>query len=849
MANQTDPLAGLYDEQDELAGLYEETPQKEEPPKDLVSEELRALGHEPDTSEELERLANLGTEQALKQFGKGAYVGITGGLAERKPDFWKKALMGPLGFLPSVKTPQTVPGIVGQITGESFPLSKLHKFYKGKSVNIASKSPFFKQSLSSLAKLTSSGLTGATYAGVTTAAKGEMPSTEEIAKHGALWIALDAALGTAGLAGRFTKNLLSKSNKLKQPPHKVVNDVMNQLRDEGVDFSQPERVGAKALAVLEEMPNQAKKTELPEVKPISPVETTAKDLASKSVGQQQFDTLAESEIPLAEKYKPVTLTFKEATDDLATSSIEERINETFPAKIREQELGQQMQESLENVREEMADTYNPLYEEAEDAAQFINITPVNVTRKASQILENLESIKTRPKGYQNVINTIESAFQDVGFQIERNAEGRFVKAIAVEPTISASRLITLGKRLNEIVNYDVLEPTIQDQLKPIVNAVKQEIRNALSKNESALNAWESAERLFGDTAQRYNKDVIRKIRSSEAPEKIVSEITSPSSLEALKDILKPEQMQAVERQILEQLKESNHLQAQKLFNELRPHLSPEAQNLGERIVNSKLPISASAKRKQIMNEMFHDLSDAMVTGTRPKKTLDLWKTPEGRKLIKIGLRDNKNKDQIIKYLENQSFYDFASIFVGKDGKIDFDKFKDLLKNKEFLNNLKDIGGQEAVDFFKNVDQRLKHFENQLVQNAKQQKIPLVFEDIIYPPQAKKPSAGISKKAPKTDWGSERLKKMAAKDYPLQVKLNAALDFLGLPAKAILSMLGVLKFGLPSSGAAYIAYKILYKLATNGNVRNALKKAFNKSNDLTQFINAINHVSEMTEEST
>jgi hypothetical protein len=848
VAIDVDPLADLYaDEEDELYGLYEdeeEKPVKKKPKeefRDVVSEELRQKGYEPDTSEEFERAGEKGIAEA--------YKGLASGLS-----------LGASKYIPGLKPGKNLAADTGEFFGSVLPIELLLKAF-GPIAKVAGKSPVFKRSLSALGRLTGVGLTGASYEGAKKAIEGEVPTIEDLTTHGTMWAALDAALSTLGLSGRFAKSLIQKAKGTNKPSKAVLNDVMNQLREAGEDFSTPERVSSKALAILEEgMPKATK--ELPPLKAMEAQSKAAeKEVVSNLEKAENLQKLSDNEIPFAQEHKPVEVSYEEAANDLENTEIDKKINEMFPKKIREQELGQNIQENLENTLQESKDIYTPLYDEARERSQYLRVTPITVSTRASQILESLQKLKTRPAGYNNVINTIENVLEDAGFTIERDEAGKFINAHAAQSSMAGDDLIELGKRLNEIVDYDVLDASVKDRLKPIINALKQDTRQLLSQDENALNAFEAAERLYGDTAEKFNRDPIRRIRSSEQPEKIVGDITSPSTLEMLREILQPEQMEGVERQILEEMKDLNYLQARKLFSELKPHLSYEADILGDQIVKSKLPVGSTAKTKALQNNILNDLSDSMASGQRPDKTLNLWKTEKGQKQIKDALKGLKNKDEIYKYLENQNFYDFASQFVEKDGKIDFKKFKEILKDKEFRNNLRQIGGQDAVNFFTEIEGRLKEFERNLegldkippkldseagkmlMQKAEQRR------DAAYkvPNFAKKQIDLGKQKKPKAEWGQERLKRMAAKDFPLQTKINAFLDFVGISGKAALTTFGFLKFGLPSTTLALLSYKMLNKLAQSPKARAAFRQAMQKPKDFTQLINAWNHLEKELDE--
>ncbi len=798
---------------------------------------------------------------------KGGISGATLGASETIPGFAPKE--GEVGFG------------TGKFVGSILPINKLSKVFGGIG-KVAAKSPVLAKPLQALGNIIGAGATGASLEALEETFRGEFPDAAKIAQQGAIWSLLDVGLRGLGLGGRFAANLLKRAKSTKTPPHEVINDVMNELRDQGVDFSVPERVSAKALAVLEQdIPEATKAITLPEKAAPTVLEDVAKerfqevekvstDLQTKKVTPQRFEKLTEKEIPFAKAPELKEIDFGRASKDLETSGTDQKINELFPKQIRAQELGTQVQENLNTALERSSNIYTPLYDQAKEAAQFINITPRTVANRGKALIQDLESLKTRPAGFQNVIKTVENILDDIGFTVQRSEDGVLENIFAVDEaeSVGIDRLIELGKRLSEVVNYDIEGFKIQDRLKPIINGIKKDIRKGLSKNPDALNAFEAAEKLFGDTAEVFDNKFVKQVRLSETPEDIVKNISSASNLEKLKEILQPEEMASVERELIEQLKDKNHKEAKKLFNELKPHLSEDAKKVGEEVVDSKLPFGTKAKTLSFQRSIADDLSDAIVTGKRPSKVLDLWKTPKGQNLIKDALKNNPNKGEIIDYLKQQSFFDFASSYVKKDGTIEIKKLNDLLRDKNFRFNLRNVGGDEALRFFDNLKTRVGQFEKNLslldrlppkidskrgtdlIERArkKNEEVPPLtklftektgrFEEIFKEGKVRKG---------KFDFGETKLGRLAAKNFPLRTKVKAFLESLGLSAKAAIGLTGIVKFGFPNTAAAFVSFKILDKMARSPRVRRAFTEATAKPKDLNQYINAWNRLGKVLDE--
>ncbi len=227
---ENDPLAAYYveepslqnpqtpsapKEEDPLAGFYinEETGQREEEPyRDIVSENLRAQGYEPEFSEELERA----TEAGMLNFWKGALSGSTIGGSE------KPALLGIAGqFLPDLTPKNDFSGNLGKIAGSFLPIERIYNLTARPVVELAKRSPYLTKTLTYLGNLVGAGVAGGTYGGLEHAIKEkELPKLNDVLEHGLEWAALEAVLRTGGQLGKFTIEMLKAGKKTKQPPFK-----------------------------------------------------------------------------------------------------------------------------------------------------------------------------------------------------------------------------------------------------------------------------------------------------------------------------------------------------------------------------------------------------------------------------------------------------------------------------------------------------------------------------------------------------------------------------------------------------------------------------------------------------
>jgi len=202
LAKSSDPLSFLEEQKEPEGNVFAIKPFKKGEklldiytPAEKTPEELKgmSLQERREYAEDLNRMREM---QQSRGFTKGALSGLTFGATEHipelKPD--EEDLMVGLGH----------------IVGSFLPIQGLYKFIGAPLVKLASKSPIARQGLESLARMTGFGLTGAAHKGVTEAVKGEVPTTEELAKEGALWAGIDAGLQALGIGvafGRSVRNI------------------------------------------------------------------------------------------------------------------------------------------------------------------------------------------------------------------------------------------------------------------------------------------------------------------------------------------------------------------------------------------------------------------------------------------------------------------------------------------------------------------------------------------------------------------------------------------------------------------------------------------------------------------
>lgn len=800
------------------------------------------------------------------------------------PNFLSGASFGLTENIPGLEVtefeetnPYSLIGTGSEIIGSLVPLSRLIKMFSGLSMKLASKSPVLQKQLSSLATMFGVGTTDAALHQI---AKGEMPSAEDVLEHGMEWATLDALLQSAGYAGRFAKGLFIKSRNTGLSRIGIINEVNRKIAESGVDMNNAEAVSKLAMEILEspvtkEEMAAAKRIQLPEAEanPITEVAEqtfkqepiTPKDLKTRKIEESEINKLTSQTRELSETYLPEEISFTKEAESLEKDIIQEQIDSVGARAASEEELGTAIREDIEAQLEARKDEYRPLYEKSDEAAKMQLHVPQNTAREVERKLRRISRLSTKPEGYNAVIRYLEAVLKDAGFVIRKNKKG-VIKNIVSMKDVPVSDTIELARRLNEIIDYEAVEPTVKDALRSVARAAKADVREALAANADALAAFELAEEAHAETAKRFGADSVRKARGQQAGEKISKMAESPTAMGHFKEVLSPQQFLQLERETLERLNNQPYEKASKTLREVEKHLSSENKKLAREIVEAKNPHNPLARKKLMQNAVLDDMSNAITNGARPEKTLKLWKTPKGQKLIKETFHNSPNWPQVKNYLENQSFNDMVSSVL-KDGKIEIKKFKSFMRDPAMVNNIRAQGGEEAVTFFQKLDAQVKRMEEGV---KLLDKFPRK-QDIEKGQEILRRAKERAKQKPKevrvgeeaitrgkeqlqetpTGRGKKILERMVEKDFPFIAKSRAWKEWIsetmGLTPKAALSVFGLMKLGIPNTVTTLIGYRMMNRMLTSPRIRQAFSEAAKHHSSPLKFILAIDKLGNVFDE--
>lgn len=795
---------------------------------------------------------------------------------------------------------------IGEFGGSLIPLSGLVKMFSGPATFLASKSPVFQKQLSSLATMFAA---GSSSKAIEQVAKGESPTAEDVLEHGLEWAAWDVVFQKLGGLGVLGQSLLKKSKETGLPRKQVLNNLTEEMREAGLDVTKAqvdnyslEKLKNTALDILERAPTEAelaqgKKLELVKLaetkeeklaqEALKPKPITAKDLKTDKqdprflkVQNVTLENPANHPVKTPEVYPLEGKDFRKESKALGETVLKERIESAGPRAASEQELGENIQKDIKANLKEKKSEYAPLYDEAEEAAFKL---PAQVKASASAVerkLRWLDSVKTKPEGYGTTIKHLETLIDDLGYKITRNEAGKItdIKPDPLRQPPPANKLIEIGRRLNEIIDFEAPIMSVKDSLRSVVAEVKKDIRKSLEAAPDALAAWDLAEAQHAFTAAKFNKKTVRKLRHAETGEKAFKSAETPTMLEDLREVLTEKQMQQVEREYLEKLNKMSHEAAQKEYRSSGQHLTARNRNIAKDIIKSKDPHNPEGRTKLAKEGILDELATTATDGSRPTKTLQLWQDPQGQKLVKETFHNSPNWPEVKEFLENQSFKDMVSQVI-TDGHINMKKLTAFLKDPAMVNNIRSMGGEDAVVFFRGLREKVVQLEEnakRLLQLKPTEKNIEKARDLIKRSQEtnkrKSKTQEVSKKefgaigervkergkAPKGQTrGEKMLSEIEKSRHPNLEKIKNWREWftqtMGINEKGILSVFALTKLfggslsGIPVVVGTLIGSRLLVHAIKSPRIRKAFSEASKYHGDSFKFIMAMEHLGDVMNE--
>lgn len=340
--------------------------------EEKTPEELQAMTVE-ERMQYVQDLQNLRELQQATGFGKGALSGLTLSASEHIP-----------GLKPDEN--DLMVGL-GETIGSYLPISRLYTLIGKPLVQFAAKSPVARQGLMALARMTGFGLTGATYEAGKEIVQGEIPAVEELAKEGATWAAIDAALQSVGLGVAFNSAVRNIAGTEGVPVKEILSRLWNSTKNFlKQKFIPPENIGESEIEVLMQ---EVKRAEA-QVKPReTEIEVAPEAKPEQQIGSELTQTKNELEKESPDRSKKTyELTYDEVEREL------KKVHD-FERKIIEPKVGEDAYEQYEKSSFEAQRNFWDKYTDrfTKDEINLIENYPYSPEELRSR-LNDIRSIRT-----------------------------------------------------------------------------------------------------------------------------------------------------------------------------------------------------------------------------------------------------------------------------------------------------------------------------------------------------------------------------------------------------------------------------------------------------------------------
>ena len=502
---------------------------------------------------------------------------------------------------------------------------------------------------------------------------------------------------------------------------------------------QSPRIAAKAAPNVFQQGNSRLRNSL--IKNQIQGERTALEETINSFGQQEiknFETAINKITP--ERITDITeasaSTMQQEANNLYRN---QQLNIISPINQTPEQTGRVLQEQANEVfRTEVLQAERSAYNQAQEAAQGLQGEAPRTLEQATKLREQLTVNNPTPE-QESLINFLDGFIADLETKTPEkitpassllNAQGQPITPSSTIPASTKPTKRTVNEfidrlqRANNAVSYDSETRLQSHRLKPILATFREEISNMLAKRPDARTAYEVANELHGRNAEVWGTRYMRNVRFGENPETIISRAKVASNMQNFNEAMQNVGSQnMLQRQVVASMTESGNASANRIaLTKLAPELSQNSQAVAHNLINVKDPLTSVGGRAALRNSILTEAANAVTTGQKPTSILQLMQTPKGLRLVRESLNSTANGRRLLKTIEKQYVQDLFSTVLDKNGKIDFTKARNIIKDADTRAVLQEIGGNHLVGQF----DRLERMANNLQRNIDLYKNPKVI---------------------------------------------------------------------------------------------------------------------------
>jgi hypothetical protein len=475
-------------------------------------------------------------------------------------------------------------------------------------------------------------------------------------------------------------------------------------------------------------------------KAMADLELSQKDL-SKRISQisdesiNKIEKSLEQSSPKKDISEVKDFNTRELEANIVRQNQEPILDSISPKKLDLNESWKSVQQTVENNFDKARKNYSALYNFVDEQAQNISHAPTNTFEAAKNLSkETSGSLYSAPEemGLKNASDvmiaklikpqdelaaTLIQDLQKEGIYADYEEVINMLQKEAmndVPKKIKVSRLLATKRSINRILAKSDIIPAPVDLLRGIAKALKKDIEAGLEQAPSVANAFQNAEESYANTQEIFNNKNMVSFRKNETPDKLSSTFSSSSNLERLNSALEgSDATNLAHRLVVEHIAGQGTESASASSKELSNYLSPKANNALEKLISAGDTLSAEGQQTLARSRIFKEIQEAGTTGTRPEGVLKLMQTKAGYDVVNNSLRGSPKGQQVLDILRRQYIEDLLTPIIDKNGKIDFAKTSNILKNDFSRKVIKDALGNDGVEFFENMQTYGKNFSENL----------------------------------------------------------------------------------------------------------------------------------------
>jgi len=408
---------------------------------------------------------------------------------------------------------------------------------------------------------------------------------------------------------------------------------------------------------------------------------------SEKVSSKTFEDLSSQDIglPIPESLKGTALT-----------EIQNKVSPSESALSSADQVTSAIDSTIKGLRDAARERYQFVDEVAGN--EIIDTAPV--VRSAAAIKRRLE----RPGEFKadvtkRVLTSVDNLLKEIAYP---TSEGRFVSQ-----EIPISKVTALKQEINRLQNFDVPDQGLKNELGRLGQEMNTLVREKLAENPEALDAYNTAEALWAEQGEKFgtkSPSVYKARFETRAPEEMFN-AKNPSEIRDFARALEDTEQgqQAFSSYLKEVMKRNDKASDVDFLQEVHRVVPERFKEAVEDQIKVIEPTSDISIKSRSLDKIRQDVVEGLrVTGELPKYISDYAGTLKGRDTLRKALGNSPEAKQVLQSIDRAYVQKLLDGSLKNDGTLDVKSIKELASNKSTQPVLREIMGQEGVQFMQDL---------------------------------------------------------------------------------------------------------------------------------------------------